>query len=146
MFDISNEYTFSVRIEGERTKKVYEGSFTVKAVLTYEEQVQLGLLLDRYNGGSRTIPEATFNMNRALAEMDIRVVLDTKGNQRAPAWWRDSDGGRKLIDKNVVLEVFMKALDAEADFDKRIEEKSKAAEAEVEKQAKKKKNEKESAE
>jgi len=139
MIDLKNEYTFKVNIQGERTKKMYEGSFTVKCVLNYQEEVNLGLLLDEYNRGSRTLPEGTFRMNRALAEMDIRVVVDERtSNQKAPSWWRDSKGGRDLIDKNVVLEVFLKALDAEADFDKRVEESSKEAEAEVEKQSKKK--------
>lgn len=137
--DISNEYTFTVKLTGEKTKKTYEGTFTVKCVLTYEEQVQVGLLLDRYNGGSRTVPDGISRMNRALAEMDVKIALDSKGKQKAPSWWRDSDGGRKLIDKNIVLEVFLKSLDAETEYDKRIEEASKSAEEEAEKQAKKKK-------
>jgi hypothetical protein len=144
MLDISNEYTFKVSIVGERSKKTYEGQFTVKCVLNYQEQVNVGLLLDEYNRGSRTVPEGTFRMNRALAEMDVRVVIDDRtGQQKAPSWWRDSNGGRTMIDKNVVLEVFLKALDAETDYDKRVEESSKDAEESVEKQTKKAKASKE---
>lgn len=140
MMDVSNEFTFSVRITGEKTKRIFEGQFTVKCNLTYQEQINLGLLLDEYNRGSRTVPEGIMRMNRALAEMDIRIVLEPRtGSQKSPSWWKDSDGGRTLIDKNVVLEVFLKSLEAEGDFDKRIEEESKRAEAEVEKQTKKNK-------
>lgn len=138
--DIVNEYTFAVKITGEKTKKTYEGSFTVRCILNFEEQVNVGLLLDRYNQGSRTVPDGTVRMNRALAELDVRIVIDPRtGNLKAPSWWRDSDGGRKMIDRNVVLEVFLKSLEAEADFDKRVDEQSKAAEVEVEKQTTKKK-------
>jgi hypothetical protein len=138
MLTIKNEYTFPVKIVGERSKKTYEGNFTVKCVLNYQEQINVGLLIDEYNRGSRTVPEATFRMNRALAELDIRILVDERtGNQKAPSWWRDSNGGRELIDKNVVLELFLKALDAETDFDKRIEEEGKEAEEAIEKQSKK---------
>lgn len=138
MIDVSNEYTFQVKIIGEKTKKTFEGSFTVKCILDTQESIDVGLLVDQYNRGSKTVPPGVMQYNRALAEMDLRIVRDERtGKLKAPSWWIDSDGARKLLDKNVLLEVFLKTLDAEKEYDKRVEDLSKDAEKETERQTKK---------
>lgn len=126
----SNEYTFNIVVVGEKTKKKYEGSFTVKCLLSVQEMVEVGLRMDRYNQGSSTVSPGVTRMNRAIAEMEIRQI-------KTPSWWKDSDDGRTFLDANVVFEVFLKALDAETEFDKRIAEQAKEADEQTEKAQKK---------
>lgn len=111
----SNEYTFSVKLKGEKTKTSYEGAFTVKCLLTIAEMSDLGLKIDEYSRGSTTLIQGVALLIRALAELEVRII-------KAPSWWKDSNGGRDLMDTNVVYEVFNKALDAEKIFDGRIKE------------------------
>jgi hypothetical protein len=127
----SNEHTFPVKIVGERTKHVYEGKFKVKCLLTLEETVEKDLKYDSYTRGSTTLLAESRVYARAVAELEARVI-------DAPSWWKDSNDGRNLLDKNVVLELANLALDAEKVYDERIEKAAKEAEEELEKQQKRK--------
>lgn len=143
-------HTFTVDVVGERTKERFQGSFTVKAMLTIAETVDVGLRTDAYNNGSRTIGERIYLMNRAIAEMEVRLASDPKKGLLAPSWWKDSDGGRQLLDLNVLYDVYNKALSAETEYEKKLtgsadeveaanEAASQAAEAKEEAKAEKKK-------
>lgn len=110
-----NEYTFQFNERGERTKKIYDGSFTVRCLLTMEDIRRVGIKLDILNGGSQTLPPGVGLLNRAFAELDIRII-------KAPSWWKDANDGRDMFDTNVILEVFNKALDAERNWDERVTE------------------------
>ncbi len=127
----SNEYTFSFKTTGDKTKKVFEGSFTVKCLLTSAEIIEVGLRLDQYNRGSKTLAPGVNLLNRAFAELDVRMI-------KAPSWWKDSQDGRDLFDTNVVLEVFDRAIEAEAVYDKRVAEAADVAEKAAEESQKKK--------
>ena len=125
-----NEYTFQFSEKGERTKKQYEGSFTVKCLLTMDEIRQTGIKIDILNGGSQTLPSGVALLNRAIAELDTRII-------KAPSWWKDANNGRDLFDTNVILMVFNKALEAESDWDTRISDAAEAAEEKIAKKARK---------
>ena len=127
-----NDHSFSFSEKGERTKKTYEGQFTVKCLLTMEEIRQVGLKLDLFNGGSKTLPGLVALLNRAFAELSVRII-------KAPSWWTDSNDGRDLFDTNVVLEVFNSAINAEQVWDDRIKDAAKDADAAVAAKASKKK-------
>jgi ssRNA-specific RNase YbeY (16S rRNA maturation enzyme) len=101
---LNRETTFYFSATGFKSKKKYEGNFTVKTVLTNGEQVLVALRTDQYNGGSTSLPSAYSQFNRAIAELEVRMVTKA-GIQQAPSWWKDSDGGRNLIDANLVTEV-----------------------------------------
>lgn len=121
----SNEYTFSFNDKGERTKTRYEGKFTVRCILTMQEIVDVGLKIDELNRGSKTLAPGVGLINRAFAELDIRVL-------KAPSWWKDSNNGRDLLDLNIVLGVFEKAMDAETEFSTRLEKAAEEADAAAE--------------
>jgi hemolysin activation/secretion protein len=115
----SNEYSFSLSAQGEKTKQKFEGSFTVKCLLSNKELIEVGLRTDAYNNGSQSVSTTGVGlMNRAIAYLEVAIT-------KAPSWWKDSDSGRELLDRNVLYEVYNKALDAEKVYDERI---SKAAE------------------
>lgn len=132
LLPVSNEYTFMLSSKGESTEQKYEGAFKVKCLLTNAEKVNIGLRLDSYNGGSKTVAAGVAILNATLAELDVRVI-------EAPSFWKDSDNGRELMDTNIVYEVFAKANEAEADFKKRLKEVADKAEKDAEESVKKKK-------
>jgi hypothetical protein len=125
MIPVSNEYTFAFKCVGEKTKQVYEGQFTVKCILSNQEIVEVGLRIDTYNRGSKTLPQGVQLLNRAMAELEIRTL-------KSPSWWKDSDAGRDLLDTNLIYELFNKAIDGERIYDERIAEATQSAEEKAE--------------
>lgn len=117
----SREHTFYFKDKGERTRKTFEGTFTVKALLTQQEIVDVGMLLDQYNRGSKTLPQGVALLNRAFAELDVRIV-------KSPSFWKDSNEGRDLLDTNIVFGIYKAAMDAETEYDKKLDEAAKQAE------------------
>jgi len=129
----SNEHTFVLKIDGERTKQTFDGTFTVRCLLTNAEIIEVGLRIDQYNKGSQTVPPGVALLNRALAELDVRIM-------KSPSWWKESDGGRNLLDTNVIYEVFSKSLEAEKIYDERIAEAAKKSDAAADASTKRKKD------
>lgn len=128
-----NDYTFYCKVQGEKSKEWFEGNFTVKSLLNQEEMVDVAIRTDRYNGGSKNLPTQHALINRAIAELEVRIVKDKKTNKMlCPTWWTESDFGRLLYDTNVVYHVFAEAMKAEDNWYKKLTEKSEA----IEKQAK----------
>lgn len=135
MFLANNQETFHVKIQGDKTKEWFEGDFTVLCLLDMGQQMDVALRTDRYNGGSKTLPEQFKLFNRMIAELDVRVT-------KSPTWWSESSGGWNLHDTNIVREVFVKAIEAEDGFGKKVAEKAETTEARAEKQPAKKADEK----
>jgi hypothetical protein len=132
LLPVSNEFTFFLSVKGESTGLKYEGTFKVKCLLTNAEKVDIGLRIDAYNRGSKTVATGISILNATIAELDVRIM-------ESPSFWKDSDYGRQLMDTNVVYEVFKKANDAEEDFKKRLKEIADAAEKQSEETVKKRK-------
>jgi hypothetical protein len=131
-----NEYSFHVRLTGEKSKLPYEGTFAVKCLLTQEEMVDIAVRVDRYNSGSKNLPAQYALINRAIAEIEVRLIRDKKTSKpQCPTWWTESDFGRLLVDSNILFEVFAKAMEAESEWQKRLAAKVEAAEkqAQIEK-------------
>lgn len=116
----NNEHKFYLKVKGDKTGEPFEGDFNVKCILTNEEQVEVAIRVDRYNGGSTTISQAHALINRTVAELELRIKRDEKGKLLAPTWWVDSDFGRTLYDTNVLYSVFEKAMEGEKKWDERI--------------------------
>jgi hypothetical protein len=132
----NNEHKFYFKEKGEVSNQWFEGDFSVKCVLTIEEQVRVGVLVDRYNGGSRTLEPNRSLMNRAIAEMEVRIANNEKGKPLCPSWWAENDFGRTLYDSNILYSVFSKALEAEKKWADSLEKEADKSEKEVEKSKK----------
>lgn len=113
-----NEFTFHFKEQCKATKEWYEGDFTVKCLLTNEEQSEIALRTDRYNQGSRTLAPQYALFNRTMAELELRII-------KAPTWWKESDSGRTLFDADLVYAVFKEAMRAPEEWAKKLEEKTK---------------------
>jgi len=129
----NNEHKFYFKKKGDISGQSFEGDFTVKCVLNIEEQVQVGILVDRYNAGSRTLDPNRALMNRSIAELEMRIVKDKEEKFLCPTWWTESDFGRTLYDYNILYSVFSQAMDAEKDWKDRINKEVKKAEKDVKK-------------
>lgn len=129
----SNEHTFQFRGTGERTKVTYSGTFKVKCLLNVNEQVEVALRHDSYTRQSKTLLPRAALLARAIAELEIRVI-------EKPAFWKDCEEGRSLLDENIVFEVFNAALEAEKVFEERVKAANKDAEESISKSAKKEKD------
>lgn len=132
LLPVTNEYNFNLSVKGEATGLKYEGTFKVKCLLTTAEKVNIGLRIDAYNGGSKTVPQGIAVLNATLAELDVRIM-------ESPSFWKDSDGGRQLMDTNVIYEIFAKTNAAEEDFRTRMKEEAEKADKKAEESVKKKK-------
>lgn len=132
----NNEHKFYFKEKGTTSDQWFEGDFTVKCVLNIEEQVRVGVLVDRYNGGSRTLEPNRALMNRAIAEMEVRVATNKESKPLCPTWWTESDYGRTLYDSNILYSVFSKAMDAEKQWTERLNKEADKSEKEVEKSEK----------
>jgi hypothetical protein len=128
----NNEHTFHLKVQGEKTQEWFEGDFTVHCVLNNSQQMDVALRADRYNGGSRTLPEQYRVFNRMMAELDVRI-------KKSPTWWQESNGGWNMHDSNVVNEVFVETLKGEKVWSDRLKAKADAAEKKAESNPVKKK-------
>jgi hypothetical protein len=144
----NNEHKFYFKEKGVISNQWFEGDFSVKCVLTIEEQVRVGVLVDRYNGGSRTLDPNRALMNRSIAEMEVRIIYDNDNKPLCPTWWSENGFGRTLIDSNILYSVFSKAMEGEKKWMKDLEKEADKSEKEVDKsekiRAKRKEKEKES--
>jgi hypothetical protein len=128
--DISKlETTVHFKGVGKKTKKTYEGSFVVRAALNNAEQISVAIVADRYSGGSVSLSPAAKTFNHCIADLEARIVVDTAtGVQKAPSWWIGSDGGRKMYDPNIVLDLQDQAVkEGDAAFDKHLDAEIQAA-------------------
>lgn len=129
----THEKSVHIDVVGNQTNERFRGDFTVKTLLTNSELLEAALAIDRMGGGSTTLPVGYSLFIRALAELDVRVV-------DAPKWWKDSQGGRNLLDQNVVTEIYSAALKAATDYKAELDkaaEKVEKATKEAEKKEKK---------
>jgi len=136
MFLPQDKMTFDIDLEGNITHERYHGTFSVKCLLTNAETLQIAAAVDKMGGNSQTMPAPYRQFMKALCELDF-LVLD------APAFWKNSEGGRTLKDQNVVNEVYAKALDQAVTYQKRINDEAEAlskAHAEHQKKEKEKAN------
>lgn len=132
MYLPKNEYQFYIKHQGNKTKQWFEGTFVVRCCLTLEEQVQVAINVDRLNQGSVTIAPEYGLVNRALAEVQMRIVNDKDGKPQCPTWWTENRHGAGLFDSNIVFQVFADAMKAEEDWAKRLDEDTKKAEKRAE--------------
>lgn len=105
-----NEKTFTVEVpKGETSGQRYVGKFTCRCVLNIGQRTAADVAEARLNEGLKDVRENTRVMHMVLAQLEARVT-------HAPKWWIASEGGRLLMDENVVLEIYRQCLAAETEW------------------------------
>ena len=108
----SMEYRFDINVLGEESKVNYFGNFLYKRP-TIGEKSLIDQMRARLNGDLRTIDDNVALNNEALSY--LRFTL-----REYPDFWKESQFGFNLIDENVLLEIYNKVVQFEADWRKRV--------------------------
>ena len=116
-----NEKTFTFNEKGDTTLKDYEGSFTVKCVLSMFDKRVLEIEKSRLKADVANPSAELTALTIILANLKVRV-------SDSPEWWKNSDNGNNMTDENIVVTLFDKVMDQEDEWRKELKEKSGATE------------------
>lgn len=101
------ERTFHFKSEGETTKRVYEGEFTVHALLNMGLKHQLELEKTILQADTKSPTAGLRGIATVMAELRVRII-------NGPEFWKQSAGGMRIDDENVLFELYDKVLEQES--------------------------------
>lgn len=107
----ANKKEFTIDVpEGDVTKQRFKGKFECSCVQTLGQKAESDLLQKKLNAGLEgALTEETKVFHLVVAQLSTRLTA-------APQWWIDSDGGRNLLDTNVLYELYKQCVTAETDW------------------------------
>lgn len=117
----SMTYSFEIEVEGNVTRKAYDGEFTCR-IPNNRDRSMISKHKAYLNGGFE-IDISTDNLHHMLAYLRYTLLgPDIKKDMAKgyPNWWRDSDLGLDLYDDNVVEKVYAKVLNFESKWLKEV--------------------------
>ena len=97
---------FDFSMEGELTGRKYEGAFTVKCTLNMGERHAFELEKTRLMGNFSNPSDGLAGLSIVIATLRIKII-------DGPEFWRQSDGGFKFEDEDVLLALFDKVQEVE---------------------------------
>lgn len=115
-----NEKTFEINVEGEITGERYMGTFTCICVPFAALRNKIARDEIRETGDLDNISADLFLRARWLVNAQNRLLS-------WPDWWGGCNNGARLLDENVLKEVYDKCIEAEVEWRKNV--KTKATEA-----------------
>ncbi len=120
MFEVlpPQEHTFTIQVQGDRSKQTFEGSFTYSRP-TLGVNIQIGRTKALITGGL-PVDADTDAVADMLATLRHTLV-------KSPEWWAKSDHGAKLQDLNVLFELMKRCNDFEKSRDEKLDEQAKPA-------------------
>jgi hypothetical protein len=99
--------TFTIQVEGDKTKEMHKGTFKAKPMLTHREELAVDRIRrDLLGAGSNDASGQAAATASILAELSVRLV-------DVPNWWKTSNGGLDLVDENVVATLYDKVMKIE---------------------------------
>lgn len=108
----SMEHRFAVQLTGEESGVVFTGDFLYKRPTNTErvliEQMRARLCADLLN-----IDQDVYDFSVAASHLKFTL-------KESPDWWKDSDYGGNLYDRNVVMDIFAKVKEFENGFKKKL--------------------------
>lgn len=108
-----NERTFEFEEVGELYGKPYQGSFTVKCVLTMLEKRVLEIEKSRMRSDITNPTPDLIALTTILANLKARIIS-------APEWWKQSNDGNDIQDENIIVALFDKVMDQEEEWRKEV--------------------------
>ena len=94
-----NERTFDVKLIGSTTQTLYEGQFTVQCILDIHGTHIMELERTRLLADFANPTELLAGLALALSSLRAKIIS-------APDWWQNTDQGRTVKDKNVIIALF----------------------------------------
>ena len=111
MIITDSEAKFDVNIIGERTNNSYLGSFRVKCILSPMEEIKADRMYRELMGQNPHLAsEHVSQLAYALSQLNFRVI------DSAPFWQGGEIPGGHIGDRNVILEVFDKSVEAQVTY------------------------------
>jgi hypothetical protein len=102
------EHRFKIQLVGEESKVNWVGDFLYRRP-TLQERAMIDVMRARLNGDLRSVDPDTNAYNEALSH--LRFTL-----KEYPEWWKECDMGGSLYDANVILEIYGKCMEFEANW------------------------------
>jgi hypothetical protein len=96
---------FEIHVVGEETCETFTGKFRAKQKLSWADQ----LAISRYCRellGVNAAEADVYTQHRAMVISELSARLS-----ESPEWWRTSRGGLDLVDDNVAMAVYDKAVE-----------------------------------
>ncbi len=106
------EHKFQIQVKGEETGINWVGDFTYKRP-TLSERSQIDAMRASLGRDLRTLDPDVVAYNEAIST--LRFTL-----KEFPEWWQSADFGGSLYDANVVLSVYTKCMEFEAEWIKKM--------------------------
>lgn len=102
-----DEKTFTLNLKGEATKQDFDGTFTFK-IMDIKGQMEVPRIKALLSGGLK-VDEDTAFLYHCIATNKVSI-------KTSPEWWVESDYGMRLLDSNVLLELYTKYIEFENEF------------------------------
>jgi hypothetical protein len=100
----------------------YEGTFTVKCLLSIGEKHRLELEKSRLLGNFQNPTDELFGLSVILANLRAKIV-------DAPNWWSQSKGGETIKEEEIIAVLFARVQDTEVEWKRDLLEKARQAKA-----------------
>lgn len=113
----SKERTFEFSYSGQATGKKYEGRFTVLCLLNVGQKHLMALEETRLLGNYTNPTPDLEGIAAILSNLRAKIV-------DAPEWWKQSSGGNILDDEDVLIELYRKIRECEAQWKTDLMEKA----------------------
>lgn len=112
-----NESSFDFDHIGELTGKKYEGQFTVKCILDLADKRMLEIEKSRLTADLQNPTGNLSALGSVIANLRVRVM-------DGPEWFNQSIVTLKILDEEVIFELYRKCLDKSEEWRKKVKEKA----------------------
>lgn len=111
-----NERTFSIDIEGGTSGERFQGQFTTKCVLNMSEkharELERTRLMSDYANPSANLS----GIAEILSTVRIKLI-------KWPDWWANLDFGSKILDENIIVEIYDEIVNKENEWKEEVRKK-----------------------
>ena len=106
------EYKFSIQVIGEESGLNWTGDFVYRRP-NLKQRGMIEVMMRRLCGDLRTLSADVESFNEALAHLRFTLI-------ESPDWWQSADFGGNLFDGNVIIEIYNKCIEFEADWKSKV--------------------------
>jgi len=106
------ELKFEIQMVGEETGLNWAGKFLYRRP-TLGERAQIDVMKARLNNDLKTVDIDTTAFHEAISHLRFTI-------KEYPEWWAELDFGGRMYDPNVVLEIYNKCIEFEAEWRSKV--------------------------
>ena len=121
-----NEKTFEIDVVGVDTGVQYQGTFTVRCILSMADRHAMEMEKTRLMADFAHPSGGLAGIATTLASLRVKII-------KGPPWWENSDGGTTIMDENAILAIYDACNKAEMDWRSALRKQAEEAAASKEK-------------